>query len=66
MMRAIFSNINVLIVATDQTLAIVMSDCASLEMRFKIGVLKELHRRQLLSKGELDGAIKAVEGQTRR
>lgn len=38
-----------------------MSDNSGLEERFKIGVLKELHRRQLLTKDELDSAIKTVE-----
>ncbi|MCL2643196.1 MAG: hypothetical protein FWD52_06775 [Candidatus Bathyarchaeota archaeon] len=37
-----------------------MSDRAELEERFKLGVLKELHRRQLLTKDELDRAIKVV------
>jgi len=37
-----------------------MSDTASLEQNFKIGVLKELHKRNLISREELDIAIKAV------
>jgi len=37
-----------------------MSDTASLELRFKIGVLKELHKRQLLTRDELERAIKSI------
>jgi len=37
-----------------------MSDTASLILNFKTGVLKELHRRQLISKEELEKAIKAI------
>jgi len=37
-----------------------MSDNASLEMNFKIGVLKELHRRELITKDELERAIKLL------
>jgi hypothetical protein len=48
-------------VATDQALAVVMSHTASLELRFKIGVVKELHKRQLITKEEMDKAIKLVE-----
>jgi len=40
-----------------------MSNNASIELNFKIGVLKELHKRQLISRDELDKVIKAVEGQ---
>jgi hypothetical protein len=40
-----------------------MLGTAGLEMRFKIGVLKELHKRQLITREELDRAIKAVSGQ---
>jgi len=36
-----------------------MSNPASLEMRF-IGVLKELHKRNLMTCGELGKAIKAI------
>jgi hypothetical protein len=39
---------------------IAMSDSASLEMGFKIGVLKELHKRQLITKEELGIAIKTI------
>jgi len=35
-----------------------MSNYASLEMRFKIGILKELHSRQLITREELEKAIK--------
>jgi len=52
--------LNIFIVATDQTLAVEMSDTASLILNFKTGVLKELHRRQLISKEELEKAIKAI------
>jgi hypothetical protein len=38
-----------------------MSDSASLELNFKIGVLKELHKRELLSKDELDRALREIE-----
>jgi hypothetical protein len=38
-----------------------MSDYASVELNFKVGVLKELHKRQLISKDELDIAIKIVQ-----
>jgi hypothetical protein len=37
-----------------------MADCASLEIQFKIGVLKELHKRELITKDELEKAIKTV------
>ena len=37
-----------------------MSDSASLEMNFKIGVLKELHKRNLITREELDTAIKKL------
>jgi len=40
-----------------------MSDSAGLEERFKNGVLKELYRRQLLTKEELDRAIKIMKGE---
>lgn len=40
----------------------VMSDNAELELGFKIGVLKELRRRQLITKDELEQAIKAING----
>lgn len=39
---------------------IIMSDSASIELNFKIGVLKELHKRNLITREELDRAIKAV------
>jgi hypothetical protein len=39
-----------------------MSDNAELELGFKIGVLKELRRRQLITKDELEQAIKAING----
>jgi hypothetical protein len=39
---------------------IAMSNSASLELNFKIGVLKELHKRQLITKDELDKAVKAL------
>jgi len=38
-----------------------MSNSASLEQKFKIGVLKELHRRNLITRKELDQAIKTIE-----
>jgi len=47
-------------VATDRTLAIIMSNCAGLEQNFKIDVLKELHKRQLITRDELEKAIKAI------
>jgi hypothetical protein len=37
-----------------------MSDIVGLELNFKVGVLKELHRRQLLTREELEKAIKAI------
>jgi hypothetical protein len=37
-----------------------MSGTASLEMNFKVGVLKELHKRQLLTRDELEEAIKRI------
>jgi hypothetical protein len=37
-----------------------MSDYASLEIRFKIGILKELHKRQFITREELEKAIKTV------
>jgi len=41
---------------------ITMSESASLERRFKIGVLKELHKRELITKEELEKAIKTIKG----
>ena len=38
-----------------------MSDFQNIELNFKIGVLKELHRRQLITKEEMDKTIKIVE-----
>jgi len=40
--------------------AIIMSDTASLEQKFKVGVLKELHKRNLITRDELDRAIKII------
>jgi len=40
---------------------IAMSDTASLEQNFKVGVLKELHRRELITKDELDRALKSLQ-----
>jgi len=40
-----------------------MSDTASIVLNFKIGILKELHKRQLITRDELEKAIKAVDGQ---
>jgi hypothetical protein len=40
-----------------------MSDYASLELRFKVGVLKELYKRNLITREEQGRAIKAVNGQ---
>jgi len=37
-----------------------MSNSANLEQNFKIGVLKELYKRQLLSKEELERAIRTL------
>jgi hypothetical protein len=39
-----------------------MSDNAGLERRFKIGVLRELHRRELLSGEELEKSLKVIKG----
>jgi len=39
-----------------------MSESTSLEQRFKIGVLKELHKRELITKEELEKAIKTIKG----
>ena len=33
----------------------------TIEKNFKIGILKELHERQLISKNELEEAIKIIE-----
>jgi len=41
---------------------VAMSDTARLEFNFKIGVLKELHRRQLVSREELAQSIKTIHG----
>lgn len=41
---------------------ITMSESTSLEQRFKIGVLKELHKRELITKEELEKAIKTIKG----
>jgi hypothetical protein len=40
-----------------------MSNSASFERNFKIGVLKELHKRELITKGELEQAIKTINAQ---
>jgi hypothetical protein len=37
-----------------------MSDYQNIELNFKIGVLKELHRRELITKEELEKAIKSI------
>jgi hypothetical protein len=42
-----------------------MSDYARVELGFKIGVLKELHRRELITRDELDRAIKTVTDEKR-
>jgi biotin synthase-related radical SAM superfamily protein len=42
---------------------VIMSNPASLARNFKIGVLKELHRRNLITREELDKAIIAVQRQ---
>jgi len=40
-----------------------MSNNASLEVNFQIGVLKELHKRQLINSDELEKAIKICKAQ---
>jgi transposase-like protein len=47
-------------------LAIAMSGSASLELNFKIDVLKELHKRNLMMREELDKAIKITESIAKR
>jgi len=37
-----------------------MSDSQIIEQKFKVGVLKELHKRNLITREELDNAIKAI------
>ena len=37
-----------------------MSDSARLEQKFKVGVLKELHRRELITREELEQALKMI------
>ncbi|MCL2172987.1 MAG: hypothetical protein LBH62_01170 [Nitrososphaerota archaeon] len=37
-----------------------MCDSESIMLNFEIGILKELHKRQLLTRDELDRAIKNV------
>jgi len=41
-----------------------MSDTAKLVMNFKIGVLRELHKRQLITREELTKAIKIIQSNT--
>jgi hypothetical protein len=41
-----------------------MSGPASIELKFKIGVVKELHKRQLITKDEMAQVIKIIEGNT--
>ncbi|MCL2173624.1 MAG: hypothetical protein FWB84_08360 [Candidatus Bathyarchaeota archaeon] len=38
-----------------------MSNSQGIELNFKIGVLKELYKQQLITKEELDRALKIVE-----
>jgi hypothetical protein len=37
-----------------------MSNTAGLALKFKMGVLKELHRRNLMTREELEKAIKSI------
>jgi hypothetical protein len=37
-----------------------MSNYQNIEQNFKIGVLKELHKRQLITREELEKSIKAI------
>jgi hypothetical protein len=37
-----------------------MSETQGIEQNFKIGVLKELHKRNLITSEELDRAIKSI------
>jgi len=37
-----------------------MSETQRIEQNFKVGVLKELHRRELITKDELERAIKMI------
>jgi hypothetical protein len=37
-----------------------MSNPQGLELNFKIGILKELHKRQFISRAEMDKAIKII------
>ena len=41
---------------------VIMSNSQIIEQRFKVGILKELHRRNLITRDELDRAIKALKG----
>jgi len=40
-----------------------MSNSDDISQNFKVGVLKELHRRQLINREELEQALKAVKEQ---
>lgn len=40
-----------------------MSNSASLKVSFKIGVLKELYKRELITREELDKAVETVKTQ---
>jgi len=53
----------IFIVVIDHILTIVMSDSASLVLNFKTGVLKELHKRNLINSDELAKAIKICKEQ---
>jgi hypothetical protein len=37
-----------------------MSDTTGIEPNFKIGILKELHERQLITRAELEKATKSI------
>jgi len=37
-------------------------DSQGIELNYKIGILKELHKRQLINKKQLEKAIKIIKG----
>jgi hypothetical protein len=50
----------IFIVETTYNKAVTMSETQGIEQNFKVGVLKELHKRNLITSEELEQAIKLI------
>ena len=50
----------IFIVETPYNKMVTMSETQGIEQKFKVGVLKELHRRNLITSEELERAIKMI------